>query len=72
MEVSFPTIVASGPGYEGLTRHYQRQRCSSVTDDDWTPVPGYEDRVATGSPVTYQPTAPTPGVCFRARVWLAP
>jgi len=70
VEVSFPTIVATGPGYEGLTRHYQLQRCSSPTLNDWAPVPGYEDRVATGGAITYQETTPAIGVCYRVRVWL--
>jgi len=71
VEVSFPTIVASGPGYERLTRHYQLQRCSGPAAYDWVPVPGYEDIAATGSPVSYQDTAPAgAGLCYRARVWL--
>ena len=70
LTVSFPTIVPSGPGYAGRTRHYQLQRCSSPGTADWQPVPGYEDRVATGSPVSYAAGSPNGALCYRARVWL--
>ncbi|MBN1675945.1 MAG: hypothetical protein JXR37_33185, partial [Kiritimatiellae bacterium] len=69
--VSFETLVAAGPGYAGLTRHYQLQRCSSPAAGDWAPVAGYEDIAATGSAVTYLEGSPGAGVCYRARVWLA-
>ena len=71
VEVVFPTIVASGPGYAGLTRHYQLQRCASPVSGDWTPVPGHEDIAATGALVGYTETVPGAGMCYRARVWLA-
>jgi len=69
--VSFPTTPAAGAGYDGLTRHYQLQRCSSPAIADWAPVPGFEDVVATGSPITFQETAPSSAASYRARVWLA-
>ncbi|MBN1675943.1 MAG: hypothetical protein JXR37_33175, partial [Kiritimatiellae bacterium] len=69
--VSFETLVAAGPGYAGLTRHYQLQCCTSPAAADWTPVPGYEDIAATGNPITCEATASGPALCYRTRVWLA-
>jgi len=68
--VLLPTIVASGPGYEGLTRRYALETCNAGPGSSWLPVPGFEDMPATGGTVTYTvPNPDEPGL-YRARVWL--
>jgi len=66
--VSFPTTIASGPGYDGLVRHYALQRCDDP--GGWVTVPGYEDIAATGGPVSHVITSADATGCYRARVWL--
>ena len=71
LEVSFPTVLAAGSGYEGLTRHYQlQQRGDLNAAGQWLPVPGCEDIPADGSVFTHTVTSPAAGTCYRGRVWL--
>jgi len=70
LQVSFDTVLAEGPGYDGLTRHYALEQRPLTGDGHWAPVPGYEDTLATGTPVTYAPAADAEPCAFRARVWL--
>ena len=70
--VSFHALAATGPGYTGLTRHYQLQtRGMLAGPDQWLAVAGYEDVVATGSEVVYVNTAGNGPDFYRARVWLS-
>ncbi|MBN1672629.1 MAG: fibronectin type III domain-containing protein [Kiritimatiellae bacterium] len=69
--VSFPTIVAAGAGYEGLTRCYALEEQDGPGTGAWAPVPGYAHIPATGTDITYTPTG-TDGApqLYRVRVWL--
>jgi len=68
--VSFPTIAASGAGYEGMTRYYALQRCDTPGGSAWTDVPGFERIEGLGQTVSFSEPAPAPTACFRARAWL--
>jgi len=70
VEVSFPTIVASGPGYEGMTRCYALEERAGLGEGSaWQIVPGYESIVGAGQTVEYLNSS---GAfrAYRARVWL--
>ena len=69
--VSFPTVEASGTGYDGLVRRYAlEQRAALGATGGWTTVSGYADVAGLGQTVSY--TNPAPGsCCYRARVWLS-
>ncbi|MBN1669864.1 MAG: lamin tail domain-containing protein [Kiritimatiellae bacterium] len=71
--VSFPTIPAAGPGYEGRTRHYALEVCpdlGGLQSGGWLPVAGYADIVGDGDTVAYTNAAPGGMSSYRARVWL--
>ncbi|MBN1673997.1 MAG: fibronectin type III domain-containing protein, partial [Kiritimatiellae bacterium] len=69
--VSFPTVAASGTGYDGLSRHYALERQLSQNGSlDWAAVAGYADLLGNGQMVTYTEAGGPGGVCFRGRVWL--
>ena len=70
LTVSFPTIAASGAGYEGMTRYYGLQRCDRPGGSAWTDVPGFERIQGLGQTVSFADPAPAATACFRARVWL--
>ncbi|MBN1674577.1 MAG: lamin tail domain-containing protein [Kiritimatiellae bacterium] len=71
MRVAFPTVVAAGTGYDGLTRHYALQQCSAAINDGvWDSVPGWSDVPAAGSALIYTNTSPAADTWYRARTWL--
>ena len=52
--VSFQTVPASGPGYEGLTRHYVLEQRAGFGDaSEWQVVPGCEDILGSGQMVQH-------------------
>ncbi|MBN1670861.1 MAG: fibronectin type III domain-containing protein [Kiritimatiellae bacterium] len=67
--VSFPTVAASGAGYDGYTRHYALES-RPVLRTLWEPVPGYADILGLGQTVACTNTAADDAVCYRGRVWL--
>ncbi|MBN1675362.1 MAG: PQQ-binding-like beta-propeller repeat protein [Kiritimatiellae bacterium] len=67
--VSFPTIVATGTGYEGYQRYYDLQKSNPPPDENWAGVPGYTNLLATGGTVRFTNTLGAVSV-FRARAWL--
>ncbi|MBN1674989.1 MAG: fibronectin type III domain-containing protein [Kiritimatiellae bacterium] len=68
--VSFPTVEATGTGYEGLTRRYALER-QIPPDPAWSPIEGYTDIPGAGQTVTYTVPSSTQPALFRGRVWLA-
>ncbi|MBN1672653.1 MAG: lamin tail domain-containing protein [Kiritimatiellae bacterium] len=73
MIVSFAVKTADGPGYAGLTRHYQLQSCAGLAAaTDWLPVAGYEDIVALADGLVSYTNAPGDEATryYRTRVWL--
>ena len=69
--VSFPTLTAAGPGYDGLTRRYALQARGTLgAGAVWSAVPGYESIEGQGQTVSYSNVAAGGSVCYRARVWL--
>ncbi|MBN1674193.1 MAG: hypothetical protein JXR37_24300, partial [Kiritimatiellae bacterium] len=72
LQLSFPTVAAGGPGYEGLTRHYALESCTGGEGGDWRANSGYEDVTGAGQMVMYAPPDAHAGTTlYRARVWLA-
>ncbi|MBN1674120.1 MAG: DUF4038 domain-containing protein [Kiritimatiellae bacterium] len=71
--VSFVTVAATGPGYEGLSRHYALEQGTGMDGAVWNVVAGYEDIVGTGQTVSYEPAGGAAGEMrvYRARVWLS-
>ncbi|MBN1674131.1 MAG: fibronectin type III domain-containing protein [Kiritimatiellae bacterium] len=67
--VSFPTVPATGTGYDGCTRHYALEFCTPADTANWLPVPGYTEIMGGGQTVRYTPPAGEPRL-YRARVWL--
>ncbi|MBN1673845.1 MAG: fibronectin type III domain-containing protein [Kiritimatiellae bacterium] len=70
--ISFPTRLATGAGYEGLTRYYSLEKCVGLqADATWDAVPGFERIAGGGQVTTYtEPDAGAEAVLFRTRVWL--
>jgi len=68
--VSLPTVVATGPGYEGLTRRYALETRDTDPASTWLPVAGFEDIAATGETVDCTVSDPDKPGLYRARVWL--
>ncbi|MBN1672562.1 MAG: fibronectin type III domain-containing protein [Kiritimatiellae bacterium] len=66
--VSFPTIVASGPGYTGYTRYYALEKADSPLNSVWAGVSGYT-RISAGGTVVFTNTFPQACI-FRAKAWL--
>ena len=67
--VSFETVPAADPGYEGLTRHYALEQ-RAAHGAPWQIVPGYSDIVGAGQTVTHTPADTDDPLFHRARVWL--
>ncbi|MBN1676843.1 MAG: fibronectin type III domain-containing protein, partial [Kiritimatiellae bacterium] len=69
--VSFPTVEAAGPGYEGLSRYYSLESASAAGEEAvWSGVAGRTNILGTGQTVSY--TAPSgPMLFYRGKVWLA-
>ncbi|MBN1674284.1 MAG: lamin tail domain-containing protein [Kiritimatiellae bacterium] len=67
---SFPTVAASGAGYEGKSRHYALEERAAMNSDLWQAPTGYADIVGAGQPVAYTNTSPQAATYYRARVWL--
>jgi len=71
IEIQWLGRLASGPGYEGLTRVYSLDQSSSLTGEDWTGIAGWTNLVGNGQVFIYTPnptnTAP---FFYRARVRL--
>ncbi|MBN1674184.1 MAG: hypothetical protein JXR37_24255, partial [Kiritimatiellae bacterium] len=71
VDVSFPTLAASGTSYAGMTRHYALESCAGAGGMDWLVVSGYEDIAGAGQTVTYTAPPSAQPALYRARVWLA-
>ena len=73
-QLSFATVAARGPGYEGLQRYYTLQQCSDLTLQNWSAVTNYQDVIGTGQTVNYtnlQAATLLPGF-YRLRIYLSP
>ncbi|MBN1670386.1 MAG: fibronectin type III domain-containing protein [Kiritimatiellae bacterium] len=68
--VAFPTVPATGTGYEGLVRHYSLQHRLPNHEAQWLPVTGYADLVGEGQLVRYRPETDGGPRLYRVRVWL--
>jgi len=68
--VTFLARQASGPGYEGLSRHYALEYSTSLLSGSWISLPGVTNILGDNSVFEYQrPASPGPAF-FRGRVWL--
>jgi len=70
--LGFTAKAAAGAGYAGTTRHYSLESRDQFGTGTWTAVPGYEDIVATGQPISYSTTISAQKRFYHLRVWLTP
>ena len=68
--VSFVTVPATGPGYDGLTRHYALESRPADSTSEWRAVPGSEDIPGAGQTVTFTAGPEVDARFYRSRVWL--
>ncbi len=68
--IEFRALEASGPGYEGLRRHYSLVTCTNLCKGIWRPVPGYESILGQGQTVRYMVGDEAAAGCYRTRAWL--
>ncbi|MBN1671162.1 MAG: chitobiase/beta-hexosaminidase C-terminal domain-containing protein, partial [Kiritimatiellae bacterium] len=68
LAVSFDTIVATGPGYDGKTRYYSLEEAD--TPPPWSAVAGYQNIAAAGNTVTYTNAIAAASDWYRYLVWL--
>jgi hypothetical protein len=69
--VFFPTILATGVGYEGMQRYYALESGPAPTGP-WQPVAGLNGILATNQTVMHQPPGQAAPIYYRSRVWLQP
>ena len=70
LEVSFETVPATGPGYDGLNRCYAlEQRAGLGPAGQWQIVPGYGNLLGQGQTIQHT-NAGDEFFLYRARVWL--
>lgn len=71
MSVSFVTLRAEGPGYEGLTRRYSLETSPASIGSSWAGVTGFTEIPGNNNVVTYQAPAST-SAFFRGMITLHP
>ncbi|MBN1672636.1 MAG: lamin tail domain-containing protein [Kiritimatiellae bacterium] len=70
--VSFPTVLAAGSGYEGLSRFYTLERRLGTEGGVWLGIPSCSDILGQGQTVTYvEHDVLSEPAFYRARVWLS-
>ncbi len=67
---SFRTIVATSNYYGSLSRHYALEQLGNLTNTNWTIVPGYSNRVASGATIFCTNSISTNTLYYRAKAWL--
>jgi hypothetical protein len=70
VEVSFNTVQAQGPGYEGRTRYYGLEHASDPAAG-WSGVTGFTNILANNLPVVLLSPATNGPVFYRGQVWLS-
>ena len=70
--LSFTAMIATGPGYAGLTRRYTLESSSALGSQTWTPIPGYSNIAGNNQTVTYTAATTGPPKFFRLSVRVAP
>ena len=67
VQLSFPTLSASGPGYYGLARTYTVEAALDLTSGSWTNQTGMVAVPATGATAILPIAAPATNGVFRVR-----
>ena len=67
LEISYPSILASGPGYYGLVRRYNVETTPDLATVAWTNQTGMISIPATGGVLTLPVTSPPSNSTFRVR-----
>lgn len=70
--VSFTTRAASGPGYEGLTRHYTLESKTALALPTWVGVSGLINVPGTNQTVVHETAGSTGSAFFRGKITLSP
>jgi hypothetical protein len=72
LSLGFTARQATGPGYNGKTRHYSLETRSDLGPGTWTSIAGFADIVGGNQPVTYSTPTTPPRAFYTLRVWLTP
>jgi hypothetical protein len=72
VSVAFTAKLATGPGYEGKTRHYAIDTRPDLTTGDWIAITGFDDIVGADQAVDYTVPRLHAQTFYRVRVWLTP
>jgi hypothetical protein len=67
VQLSFPSMLASGPGYYGLTRTYTVESALDLPAGAWSNQPGMVALPATGAELTLAIATPSSNGVFRVR-----
>ncbi len=70
--LSFTASLATGPGYNGLTRRYTLESSSALGAQTWTEIPGFANIAGNNQAVTYTTSTAGPPKFFRLGVRVAP
>ena len=69
--VTLPTEAISGPGYDGLTRHYAIEARDQLgLGNVWLALPNHTNILGQGQDAVYTNTVPQGPRFYRGRVWL--
>ncbi len=70
--LTFTAMLATGPGYSGLTRRYTLESSNALNATVWTPLPGYTGIAGNNQTITYTASATGPRNFYRLGVRLTP
>jgi hypothetical protein len=70
--LSFTAMMATGPGYNGLTRRYTLESSSDLGGQAWTAIPGFSNIAGNNQTVTYSTSTTGPLKFFRLSVRVVP
>ena len=69
--LTFTATPTTGTGYAGFTRHYSLEMTTNLTNPSaWTPVPAYENIIATNQVIVISPAPRTTPTFYRLKAWL--
>ena len=70
--LSFNAVLATGPGYSGLTRRYTLESSSTLSNQTWNAIAGYSNIAGNNQTVIYTASTTGPPEFFRLSVRVAP
>jgi hypothetical protein len=73
LAITFTAKAATGPGYDGKTRHYALESVDNLTGGAaWTSPAGFSDIIAIDQSVSYEITPAPASQFYHLKVWLTP